>query len=472
MTNEKAEYRYRLTASAWAGLCLSTLFLPFNLYAAACSQTTIELNTQAQVDSFQATYGSCDAVSGSLFITGDDIADLTPLADLVSVGGLYVQGNPLLTDLNGLEGLSSITNEGSWLSINSNPLLTDVDALSSVTSVAGSLFIGSNASLTSVDGLSGIASFAGDLEIVDNPELTDLDGLSGLKSVHLEGRLVIVRNDALVTLNGLSGVISVGDYYLNQGSGGGLVLAGNASLNSLDGLSNITSIDGDLRIVSTALQNLDGLSRLTALGKDVNIHDNAELANCLGITVLLDNVDNDDPGPGPGPGGIPDVAGNVYLENNHDGCNSLAEILGLQINAGFNDAWYNPLTDGQGFLIAVFPDNRQMFLAWFTYDTERPPEDVTAMLGEPGHRWLTAQGPYAGNKANLILFLTQGGIFDSPQPPAGTDPEGYGTMTVEFADCTEALVSYEIPALGLSAEIPIQRIANDNVTLCEQLGGQ
>ena len=121
---------------------------------------------------------------------------------------------------------------------------------------------------------------------------------------------------------------------MDQGSGGGLVIAGNVSLNSLDGLSNITSVDGDLRIVGTALQNLDGLSNLTALGKDVKISDNAGLANCVGISALLDDVDNDDPGPGPGSAGIPDVAGSVYFENNRDGCNTLAEILGIQINAG------------------------------------------------------------------------------------------------------------------------------------------
>jgi len=67
----------------------------------------------------------------------------------------------------------------------------------------------------------------------------------------------------------------------------------------------------------------------------------------------------------------------------------------FQINAGLNDAWYDPETAGQGFLITVFPDIGQMFLAWFTYDVERPGEGVTAQLGEPGHRWLTAQGPYA-----------------------------------------------------------------------------
>ena len=216
MTNDKAECRCRLTASFLAVLCLITLWLPAKIYAADCSQTHIELNTQAQIDSFQATYGSgvtCDTASGNLQIAGDDIVDLTPLADVVSVGGLFLLRNPLLTNLDGLDGLSSITSAGSWLSINANPLLANIDGLSSVTSVAGSLFFGSNASLTNVDGLSGMASFAGDFEIVDNPMLADLNGLSGLESVHLEGRLIIVRNDALVTLNGLNGIISVGNYF-------------------------------------------------------------------------------------------------------------------------------------------------------------------------------------------------------------------------------------------------------------------
>lgn len=142
------------------------------------------------------------------------------------------------------------------------------------------------------------------------------------------------------------------------------------------------------------------------------------------------------------------------------------------LNSGFNDAWFNPQTAGQGFLISVFPDIQQMFVAWFTYDTERPPEDVEAMLGEPGHRWLTAQGPYTGNTASLTIYLTEGGVFDAPDPPAQTDSNGYGTMTIEFADCTEGLVTYEITSPNVSGEIPIQRIADDNVVLCEALAGQ
>ncbi len=145
------------------------------------------------------------------------------------------------------------------------------------------------------------------------------------------------------------------------------------------------------------------------------------------------------------------------------------EAPAFTINAGLNDAWFNLETNGQGILLTVFPDIQSMFLAWFTFDTERPPEDAQAILGEPGHRWLTAQGPYSGDSATLTIYQTEGGVFDSAEPPAVTDPEGIGTMTVEFADCTEGLVTYEIPSLGLSGVMPVQRVVDDNVALCESL---
>lgn len=141
------------------------------------------------------------------------------------------------------------------------------------------------------------------------------------------------------------------------------------------------------------------------------------------------------------------------------------------LNAGFNDAWYNPETAGQGFLMTVFPNIQQVFVAWFTFDTERPPESVEAMIGEPGHRWLTAQGSFEGNRASLTIYVTKGGVFDASEPAAEADLAGDGSLVVEFADCAEGLISYEITSLGISGEIPIERITNDNVPLCEQLGG-
>lgn len=142
------------------------------------------------------------------------------------------------------------------------------------------------------------------------------------------------------------------------------------------------------------------------------------------------------------------------------------------INPGMNDAWYNPLTNGQGFLFTVFPSIQQMFVAWFTFDAERPAEDITSIIGEPGHRWLTAQGPYSGDTATLTIYMTEGGVFDSATPAASADPAGDGTLTLEFADCSSAIATYEITSAGLSGSIPLERIAEDNVTLCETLANQ
>ena len=139
----------------------------------------------------------------------------------------------------------------------------------------------------------------------------------------------------------------------------------------------------------------------------------------------------------------------------------------FEINNGLNDAWFNPDTDGQGFFVIVFPVIHKMFLSMFTYDVERPPGNVTALLGEPGHRWLTAFGDYSGDTAVLAIDLTQGGVFDSHDPVPTHDPT-YGTFTVTFTDCHTGEVSYNIPSASQAGVVPIQRITNDNVPLCEE----
>ena len=145
--------------------------------------------------------------------------------------------------------------------------------------------------------------------------------------------------------------------------------------------------------------------------------------------------------------------------------------IGL-LNPGLNDAWFAPETSGQGFFITVFPNLGIVALAWFTYDTELPAGELQANLGDPGHRWLTATGPFVGNSANLTVFVSKGGLFDSSEPAPTTDPAGDGTILLEFADCTAGMVSYEITSLGLSGQIPIQRVAPGNIPLCEALVAQ
>jgi len=144
----------------------------------------------------------------------------------------------------------------------------------------------------------------------------------------------------------------------------------------------------------------------------------------------------------------------------------------IEINAGFNDAWYEPATDGQGFFITVFSDHGTVFLSWFTYDTELPAMDAAANLGDPGLRWLTAYGPIEGNHALLDIDFTSGGKFDTPTEISHTDPSGSdGTLLLTFLDCGSGTVEYDIPSINKQGVVPIQRIVNDNKVICETLAG-
>jgi hypothetical protein len=136
----------------------------------------------------------------------------------------------------------------------------------------------------------------------------------------------------------------------------------------------------------------------------------------------------------------------------------------FQMNTGLNDAWYNPDTQGQGFFITVFPELGYVSLSWFTYDTVRPDEAATANLGEPGHRWLNAVGTYTDNQAVMDISFATGGLFDTQTEIS----EVYdGTIILTLTDCKSGTVEYDMPSIDRQGVVPIQRVADDNIMLCE-----
>ncbi len=138
----------------------------------------------------------------------------------------------------------------------------------------------------------------------------------------------------------------------------------------------------------------------------------------------------------------------------------------FKINAGLNDAWYNPETDGQGFFVTIFPDLDAVSLAWFTYDTELPPADAVSNLGDAGHRWLVALGPIDGNKSTMEISKVSGGLFDTTTEITEVID---GRIILTFDSCNSATVAYDITSIGESGTVPIRRVANDNIVLCEAL---
>jgi len=133
----------------------------------------------------------------------------------------------------------------------------------------------------------------------------------------------------------------------------------------------------------------------------------------------------------------------------------------VNINAGMDGAWYDKNTSGQGFLIDAHPNpagDNFIFVAWFTYG-----EDT-----ESGQRWLTAQGNFEGSTAAIDVYETTGGSFDDSQL---VDIDKVGTMTIDFTDCSNAQLSYSLPANPAEGDIAITRVIPGGQALCEELAG-
>ena len=86
---------------------------------------------------------------------------------------------------------------------------------------------------------------------------------------------------------------------------GDLVILQSSGITNLDGIANITSVEGGVEIVNSALTNIDGLDSLTSLSGDIFFTYNSALCQSLvdalsdtleglgwtGATSLSDNAD-------------------------------------------------------------------------------------------------------------------------------------------------------------------------------------
>jgi hypothetical protein len=143
----------------------------------------------------------------------------------------------------------------------------------------------------------------------------------------------------------------------------------------------------------------------------------------------------------------------------------------FKLTAGLNDAWVNEAAPFQGMFITVFPVLNIVFVAWFTFDSEIPLEEQPATFGASDQRWVTGVGAIDGNKVEIKMELTTGGIFNGSDP-LPTQNTSYGTMTLEFQNCSSASVVYNFPSVPESGEFNMARVVDSNVELCETLSAE
>lgn len=314
-----------------------------------CPGYNVTFTSQAQIDAFATTYPNCTIVEGWLEISGDDIVDLSGLAQIdQAVQYFLIRDNPQLTSLSGLENMGI----GGSLGVLNNPLLTSLDGITGIYS-------------TAVQGLDVIS-------IVDNPSLVSLLPLATLTG--FSGRMDIFNNSSLLNLDGINVTPSTFGVEGNQNlerltemSSGGSSLAvriiDNPSLTTLSGLEGITRIDVRCEIINNdSLINLDGLSNVlndsSSMYTLFRIEGNQLLSDISGLenvfppTIFeLEITDN----PNLSQCNIDSVcthlqqAGTSIVSNNGGGCDSIEAVL---VSCGvdtLNDVtiYFFPLSDAQ-----------------------------------------------------------------------------------------------------------------------------
>jgi hypothetical protein len=141
-------------------------------------------------------------VAGSLVINAD-IEDLEGLSKLKTIAGsLDISGNKYIKDLSAFANIASVREA---LNICDNDALTSLSDIKNL-KFGGGLRISGNGALTNLSGLERITSVGGDLDISSNDSLTTLSALENITSI--KGRLYIAGNSALTVL-GMSGLQSV-----------------------------------------------------------------------------------------------------------------------------------------------------------------------------------------------------------------------------------------------------------------------
>lgn len=103
-------------------------------------------------------------------------------------------------------------------------------------------------------------------------------------------------------------------------------------------------------------------------------------------------------------------------------------------NSVYSGAWFNPLRDGEGFILEVV-DETTVLAYWFTYDAEG------------NQMWMLGLGDLDGaGLATLTMQRASGGNFGDRFDPASVMLEDWGDVTLQMGECDDAVYSWSAPA--------------------------
>ncbi len=138
------------------------------------------------------------------------------------------------------------------------------------------------------------------------------------------------------------------------------------------------------------------------------------------------------------------------------------------INLGMAGSWFEPATNGQGWVFDVVDNATTQLLAaaWFTFDIN-PPGTPQDGFGDTQQRWFSAFGNFAGNTAELEIFSPSNGVFNNPDFLVNRG-DRVGMMTVTFFNCTSGQIAFDFDSADVIDDtVQITRIASSE--LCQAI---
>ncbi|MBC7776123.1 MAG: T9SS type A sorting domain-containing protein [Phycisphaerae bacterium] len=186
-------------------------------------------------------------VDNSLIIETTNLTSLALLGNVVSVGSLYIEYNPFLTDTGLVDLLDAdLTNMGSAF-VDHNALITELDFSAVANTVMGVFYVHTNPLLHTVHAPPAVTQFTGDMEIFANPALAVLTGMTNLTQV---GNHFYVGNTLLTSLSNFQNLVSAGGFF---------AIESNPNLPSLAPLGNVVSVGDRLFIINNPILTDTGL---------------------------------------------------------------------------------------------------------------------------------------------------------------------------------------------------------------------
>ena len=229
----------------------------------------LSIYSQTDVDNILIKYPNANHIQGNAFIGGifssseDPIQNLYGLKNITNIdGNLSIWG----TGLANLEGLDQLISVGGNFSVTGNKDLISIDGLKNLKSVGGALYIQSNISLISLSDLGNLISIGNDMNI-SSMALQSFDGLDNIYSIGGDLRVASIDVKSFKGFESLSFI------------GGNLIIQGNESLISLEGLENLTSLSSGDTLTITNNYALSNCSILPF----------CEFLNHYGVAIIADN---------------------------------------------------------------------------------------------------------------------------------------------------------------------------------------